>query len=610
MRIRPARAFQRPDAPLRLIAVGARPHVARELREALSHLDEQFDVARAVLLARSGRWSEIARDAIDWVHFREILRGVFGRLGETFEMGATLGVQRINRRFRERGRRVRFGKRAGPDAVEGLSASGPLGASDVGTADIGGLAELFGVLNIAQSPDVKKAVGDRFNFDRFDSKTQGKLRAEQDRLIRELEGQARTTINTVAQDAMRAGDGPEATVSTIRSVIGLTETQAQAVANYRRMLENLGSGALRRQLRDADYDAAFRRAQESGGDLDAELVDEMTAAYEDNYLDHRARTIAGTESVRMSNKGLQDAYQQAIDRGALPPGAIKQFWQVSGSERTCPICLSIPDMNPDGVGIGESFQSIDGPQDAPPDPHPNAVLAGSTFIAYGNLERMVAAEYDGPAILVSTRQNRTTIGPNHPMLTARGMVPAKLLKVGDKLACDLRAIQLAGTFDRDSDLYQVPLVEDAFGALKAVFGHATVATSRDDLHGDAVFCKEEIEVVFPQRILLGKLDSFGVERFREGGLMGANVKLHLESANCPSTHDIHRIFLPAPRSMGGGYIGHFAFLTVTGVEHVRFKGWAFDATTETSLYCSDGLVVSNCECSVEIVTDLDMVPDE
>lgn len=36
----------------------------------------------------------------------------------------------------------------------------------------------------------------------------------------------------------------------------------------------------------------------------------------------------------------------------------------------CEICLSIPDMNPDGVGVDEPFESIDGPMDDPPDPHP------------------------------------------------------------------------------------------------------------------------------------------------------------------------------------------------------------------------------------------------
>ncbi len=101
------------------------------------------------------------------------------------------------------------------------------------------------------------------------------------------------------------------------------------------------------------------------------MIDAAVTNYIENYLDYRAATIAQTESVRASNAGLQDAYRQAIARGALPSDAVTQHWKVALDERTCPVCRSIPDLNPDGIRIEQPFISIGGPFTVPPDPHPN-----------------------------------------------------------------------------------------------------------------------------------------------------------------------------------------------------------------------------------------------
>lgn len=358
-RIRPGRSYQRHDDPAMLIAAMGRPAVRKAIREALRHLPETMDVSRAEMLYRAGRWREIA-DTIDWGHFREVLKAAFERIAQVYEAGARLGVRKINGAFAAKRRKVRFAKYE--DTGVDL-----LGAGVV--ASITSISELFGPV------DVAKAIGDRFNFDRFDQKTQDKLREWQDRMIVDLTSGARDTIESVVLAGTKAGLSADDIVGDIRSMINLTDTQATAVMNYRSMLENMDSGALRRQLRDTAYDAAFNAARETGADLDAAIIDEMVSAYEDNYLDYRADTIAGTESVRASNTGLHDAYEQAIERGALPEEAVRRFWQTSMLENVCPVCLSIPDMNPDGVGVDEDFDSIDGPQTDPPDPHTNCACS-------------------------------------------------------------------------------------------------------------------------------------------------------------------------------------------------------------------------------------------
>src|SRR6266576_1186017 len=350
-RIREARHYQRKDAAIRLLAEHAKPAIRRDFRASLGHLGSLVPTEQVLQFARAGDWFNVKR-AINWAHYREVLKAPFGRLAKLRQAGAELGVQKINGSFAQARRRVRF-RKGGQDSrwwVTKASSESP-----------GALDELF----------AKDSIGDRFNFDILDQATQDRIRAAQDELIRELETQARDTIDTIVMNGAREGLAAEDIVGDIRDMIGLTARQGQAVMNYESMLRDLDPGALMRQLRNSEYDAVFQDAIDAGEDMSEVAISKMVDDYIENYLDYRAETIAQTESVRAINSGIQDGEEQARDRGALPSDAIRQFWQIALDEKTCPVCLSIPDMNPDGVEIGEPFDSIDGPMDAPPDPHPS-----------------------------------------------------------------------------------------------------------------------------------------------------------------------------------------------------------------------------------------------
>ncbi len=161
------------------------------------------------------------------------------------------------------------------------------------------------------------------------------------------------------------------------------------------MLENLDPGALDRQLRNVLEDDVIQQAIDDQTDLAAAYIDKMTGDYVDNYLDYRAETIAVTETSRAVNSGLQDAYSQAIERGVFPSEAVRQFWTIEPD--ACEICQSIPDMNPDGVAMDEAFDSIDGPQDAPPDPHPRCRCELEIITDLDQLPDDTAAVDDGEA---------------------------------------------------------------------------------------------------------------------------------------------------------------------------------------------------------------------
>jgi hypothetical protein len=218
---------------------------------------------------------------------------------------------------------------------------------------------------------VEKDIGDRFTFDLYDEKTQARLRQAQDDLIQQIEDTSRDTIEQIIISGAQDGLGPDEIVGDIRDMIGLTDRQAQAVLNYESMLRDLDPDALVRRLRNGLYDDQLQEAIDNDDDLSEAAIVAMTGDYLDNFLDYRAEMIAQTEATRAASAGLQDAYAQAIDRGVFPSDAVRQFWQIAGDEKTCEICQSCADMNEDGVAIDEPFDSIDGPQDAPPDPHPS-----------------------------------------------------------------------------------------------------------------------------------------------------------------------------------------------------------------------------------------------
>src|SRR5882672_3348211 len=318
--IRAARHYQQRNDPLRRLVDRAIPGISADIKDALKGLSGLIpqDADRH---ASAGDWHAV-KNSIDWGHFREVLKGVFGQVGKAREAGAQHGADKINAAFAAAGRAVRFRKES------------------------------------------------RYSFDLYSQDVQDELRRAQDDLIAELEQDVRDAIDQIVLDGARLGLGPEEIMDDIRSMVGLTARQSQAAMNYRDMLENLDPGALQRQLRNFLEDDNVQAAIDSGQSLDGVMVDKLTSDYIDNYIDYRAETIAQTEATRAVSLGLQDSYQQAIDRGVFPSEAVKQFWQVDLDEVTCPICLSIPDMNSEGIAIDEAFDSIDGPQDNPP-VHPN-----------------------------------------------------------------------------------------------------------------------------------------------------------------------------------------------------------------------------------------------
>lgn len=186
--------------------------------------------------------------------------------------------------------------------------------------------------------------------------------------IREVGEDVRQVARTVVQRGTVAGDNPIKTARAIRDSIGLTARQEQAVANYRRYLENLDRTALDRTLRDRRFDRTVERAIREGSPLSDAQIEKMAKRYREKFIKHRSEVIARTESTRAIQGAQQELMQSYIDDGLIEAQQVRRYWHHTQDERTRAEHRMIAGMNPNGVGMEESFQTPLGPLRYPGDP--------------------------------------------------------------------------------------------------------------------------------------------------------------------------------------------------------------------------------------------------
>jgi len=191
------------------------------------------------------------------------------------------------------------------------------------------------------------------------------LQALRSELATTLTASARAALQGALLQSIRTGVEPSVIASRLREVIGLNEPQQRAVANYRRLLENGDTTALRRALRNEKYDDLVRQAVRNGSGLSPARIDEMVADYAARQLSHRASTIAATETMQATVSGIRAPYVQAIKTGRLLDSEVKRFWLTAADELVCYICASIPLLNKKGVGVNDEYETPEGPLDAP-----------------------------------------------------------------------------------------------------------------------------------------------------------------------------------------------------------------------------------------------------
>lgn len=294
----PAHVRQSPHDPLLLVAKATQPHLAAAFRRAFAELKTRLDDRFVHRAMTSGNLLNALAPALD--AFKTALQGTKVFLANSHLQGHTITKDQIN-----------------------------------GT--------------------VRKAVV-QFDLDTLPQSTQDALDGYDFDLIQQVTDDVRDSISATIQRGISNGWAPAKMARQIRGSIGLTDSQSQAVDNYRNLLENGSPDALTRQLRDFRFDGTVQDAVDGLRTLAPDQVDAMVGRYEDRYVAFRADTIARSEALRAANGGAYDAIQQAIDDGTLDPDSVYAVWQISDDELTCDKCRSIVDEQPDGVPYGTPFR--------------------------------------------------------------------------------------------------------------------------------------------------------------------------------------------------------------------------------------------------------------
>jgi hypothetical protein len=225
---------------------------------------------------------------------------------------------------------------------------------------------------------------------RFDQTNPEVLRAaQQNQLewVRDMTTETRQVVNQVLVDGTRRSANPREIARDLRDSIGLAPNQEAAVRSYRQALESQDwSNALGRELSSGHSDRTIAAARDADRALTQDQIDLAVERYRQAQVTARAEAIARTETLRNVHAGVQQAFQQAVDRGDVEAKDLVSEWIHAGSGR-----LSRPDhvaMDGKMVPFGTAFElpsgarlRYPGDSSAPPSETVNCRCTFSTTIA-------------------------------------------------------------------------------------------------------------------------------------------------------------------------------------------------------------------------------------
>jgi hypothetical protein len=172
--------------------------------------------------------------------------------------------------------------------------------------------------------------------------------------VRDITATTLRTVPQVVREGQEAGASLIVRTRAIRDTFGLTPRQQQTLTLLQGRLERQG-----KHVRQVQQTLAQATSQ---------------------ALRARAQQIATSEGVTLANAGLYFATRQATQGGPISASAVRRYWYVV--EDACAICAAIPALNPDGVGLDETFQTPIGPV-LFPSVHPNCRCVCSTSLVAG-----------------------------------------------------------------------------------------------------------------------------------------------------------------------------------------------------------------------------------
>lgn len=187
--------------------------------------------------------------------------------------------------------------------------------------------------------ELGKAIPVSFVFDATDERVVAAAEGNAAELVTRVSAETRLAIREEIVRGLQQGVQPLDHSKRIQSVVGLTRKHAAAVNNLRLKLmeEGLSPKEIAKQIERKRL----------------------------KLLRWRARNIARTETMMAAHIGQNQGWGQAMRSGVIPSTSTRK-WIVTPDERAEEFCLSIPDLNSEGVGIEQPFNTPAGPVAYPP----------------------------------------------------------------------------------------------------------------------------------------------------------------------------------------------------------------------------------------------------
>lgn len=312
-------------------------------------------------------------------------------------------------------------------------------------------------------------------------------------LVVEIGDEQRTALRSVLRQSLDSGLPAQETAQLVKPLVGLTEREMQAVANYRARLV----------------------ADEASPATIAREVDQYSARL------HQARAlrIARTETSIAVNQGAREAWQQRIDDGTFEASELQREWVAVIDDATDEDCAAL-----DGVTVGwdESFPGGAEPGEL----HPNCVVGETIVSPGGALSAVSVRPYNGDLLIIRTAAgNSLTCTPNHPILTNCGWVPARCIHIGSNVVS-------AGSSEWmrvvNQHAQNIPAsIHDVAKAFGSSFGVASVPVpmSAEYFHGDGE--GSEVAIVWANRLLRDGHNSPSGKHELQMAFILADIRRHL-----------------------------------------------------------------------------------
>jgi len=252
----------------------------------------------------------------------------------------------------------------------------------------------------------------------------------------------------------------------------------------------------------------------------------------------RALAIARTETGTAANLGQFTA--------AGISGADKKTW----STATFEVRDSHQVMNGVTVDIDKPFtvggESAMYPMDnnLSPGERVNCFLPGTKI--YGQISKGMKSIYEGEAFEIKTLNGHVLrVTMNHPIFTDQGVVPARLVKQGDKVVTN--KINIERTMLIPSDKNNCPsTVENIFSTLSLIASPEIIGTIPEYFNCDAASIKGDINIISTNRELLSDFKSSFPERRSKVVLKKSLSELLFKNSGGSFALGFSGVFTPSP----------------------------------------------------------------